>query len=105
MQRIKDVGKTKRFGKILREQNCDRRSVDRRVFKGLESFWSAMEKFTVVELVFDGKRYHGLSVRSKQDDWSTTEGIARAYLRAFDALVDNQINKEHFLPGTNLQVV
>jgi len=88
MKRIKQVGKASRFGRTLREQNCDRRDIKKGALKGLESFYTTVEKFTIVELVLNEKRYHGLSVKSKDDIWNLTEGIARAYLRAFDDLVE-----------------
>lgn len=88
MDRIKEIGKAKRFGNILREQNAIRRGIDNSVLKGLQSFYTTVEKFTIVELIFGAKRYHGISVKSKDDIWNLSEGIARAYLRAFDEMVE-----------------
>lgn len=90
MERIKKVGKAKKFGNVLREQNCDRRGIDSDLVKGLQSFYcrTDTDKFTIVELLFRGRRYHGLSAKSDHDMSNLTEGIARAYLRAFDEMVE-----------------
>jgi len=90
MDRIKDIGKAKKFGKTLREQNQDRRCIDSKSLKGLESFFCSVDKFTIVELLFNGKRYHGLSAKSDQDITNVTEGVALAYKRAFDKMVEDQ---------------
>lgn len=90
MDRIKDVGKAKKFGKTLREQNQARRCIDSKSLKGLESFFCRVDKFTIVELLFNGKRYHGLTAKSDQDITNVTEGVALAYKRAFDEMVEDQ---------------
>ncbi|MCK5722216.1 MAG: hypothetical protein KAI84_06730 [Gammaproteobacteria bacterium] len=90
MDRIKDVGKAKKFGKTLREQNQARRCIDSKSLKGLESFFCRVDKFTIVELLFNGKRYHGLTAKSDQDITNATEGVALAYKRAFDEMVEDQ---------------
>lgn len=106
MERIKKVGKATKFGNVLREQNCDRRGIDNDLVKGLQSFYCTVEKFTIVELIFNKKRYHGISVKSDQDTQNLTEGIARAYLRAFDEMVEDQDlvrspYENHLLSGLN----
>ena len=90
MDRIKDVCKAKKFGKTLREQNQARRCIDSKSLKGLESFFCRVDKFTIVELLFNGKRYHGLTAKSDQDITNVTEGVALAYKRAFDEMVEDQ---------------
>ena len=100
MDRIKDVGKAKKFGKTLREQNQARRCIDSKSLKGLESFFCRVDKFTIVELLFNGKRYHGLTAKSDQDITNVTEGVALAYKRAFDEMVEDQ-GLTSFFKGLN----
>ena len=87
MDRIKNIGKSKKFGRSLREQNVKRYGLDNNTLKGLESFYCRTDKFTIVELLFNGRRYHGLSAKSDQDMSNLPEGIAHAYSRAFDNMV------------------
>lgn len=89
MDRIKNIGKSKKFGRTLREQNAKRYGIDNKTLKGLESFYcrTDTDKFTIVELLFRGRRYHGLSAKSDHDMSNLTEGIAHAYSRAFDNMI------------------
>ena len=108
MDRIKDIGKSKKFGRTLREQNAKRYGIDNQTLKGLESFYcrTDTDKFTIVELLFRGRRYHGLSAKSDQDISNLTEGIAHAYSRAFDNMATDQDliytpYEEYLLKGLN----
>jgi ribosomal protein S27E len=87
MERIKNIGKSKKLGRTLREQNAKRYGIENQALKGLESFYCRIDKFTIVELLFRDKRYHGLSAKSDQDMSNLSEGIAHAYSRAFENLV------------------
>jgi hypothetical protein len=109
MDRIKNIGKSKKFGRTLREQNAKRYGIDNQILKGLESFYCRIDKFTIVELLFRSRRYHGLSAKSDQDMSNISEGIAHAYFRAFDNMVKdislyNISYENHLLKGlTNFQ--
>lgn len=93
MNRIKNIGDNKKFGRTLREQNAKRYGIDNKTLKGLESFYcrTDTDKFTIVELLFRGRRYHGLSAKSNQDMSNLTEGIAHAYSRAFKNMLKQDI--------------
>ena len=53
------------------------------------STW-ASDKYTVVQLEFNGKHYHGLASRSKADKHDINVGIAIAYNRAFKQMIGVQ---------------
>jgi len=46
-------------------------------------------KYTIVELVCNGKHYHGLAALAPCDEMMTTAGIAYAYHRAFDNMMED----------------
>lgn len=80
-----------KFGKQLLKQNS--MSLYKRV-KGTESFYEEFSKFTVVELLFEGKRYHGLSICSSSDKPNQQEGIAKAFHKAWIELYNDQFVQE-----------
>ena len=48
-------------------------------------------KYTIVELVFDGKHYHGLAAQAPCDMRTTSAGIAVAYKRAFENMLEDTL--------------
>ena len=48
-------------------------------------------KYTIVELEYNGKHYHGLSVRAPCDEKTTSAGIAYAYRRAFENMLEDTL--------------
>ena len=48
-------------------------------------------KYTIVELEYNGKHYHGLSVRAPCDMNHTSAGIAVAYRRAFENMLEDTL--------------
>ena len=59
----------------------------------IPEFWEigvrtiAVDKFTVVELTYNGKHYHGLSARAECDEPNEMTGIYHAYHRAFKSML------------------
>jgi len=53
----------------------------------IEARTMAVDKFTIVELVHNGKHYHGLSAQANCDDDDVMTGIYVAYHRAFKSMV------------------
>lgn len=48
-------------------------------------------KFTIVELARNGKHYHGLSSRANCDSSNWFTGVAVAFNRAFDSMVESEM--------------
>lgn len=55
--------------------------------QGLHATITQFHKFTVVELIFAGCRYHGLASMHIGDEPNDLTGIGLAYSRAFDQLL------------------
>jgi len=53
----------------------------------IEARTMAVDKFTIVELVHNGKHYHGLSAQANCDDDDVMTGIYNAYHRAFKSMI------------------
>jgi len=47
------------------------------------------EKYTIVEMVYNGKHYHGLAALAPCDEMMTSAGIAVAYRRAFESMMED----------------
>ena len=53
----------------------------------IEARTIAVNKFTIVELICNGKHYHGLSAQANCDDDDVMTGIYNAYHRAFKSMI------------------
>ena len=53
----------------------------------IEGWTIAVDKFTIVELICNGKHYHGLSAQANCDDDNVMTGIYNAYHRAFKSMI------------------
>lgn len=53
----------------------------------IEAQTLAVDKFTIVELICNGKHYHGLSAQANCDDDDVMTGIYNAYHRAFKSMI------------------
>lgn len=53
----------------------------------VEAWTIAVDKFTIVELTYNGKHYHGLSAQANCDDNNVMTGIYNAYHRAFKSMI------------------
>ena len=53
----------------------------------IEARTIAVDKFTIVELICNGKHYHGLSAQANCDDDNVMTGIYNAYHRAFKSMI------------------
>ena len=53
----------------------------------IEAWTIAVDKFTIVELIYNGKHYHGLSAQANCDDDNVMTGIYNAYHRAFKSMI------------------
>ncbi|MCK5216340.1 MAG: hypothetical protein KAJ93_01030 [Methanosarcinales archaeon] len=53
----------------------------------IEAWTIAVDKFTIVELICNGKHYHGLSAQANCDDDNVMTGIYNAYHRAFKSMI------------------
>lgn len=52
-------------------------------FEEIKAEMAKLDKFTIVELTYNGKHYHGLSSKASCDTASIITGISIAYNRAF----------------------
>ena len=53
----------------------------------IEAWTIAVDKYTIVELICNGKHYHGLSAQANCDDDNVMTGIYNAYNRAFKSMI------------------
>lgn len=53
----------------------------------IEAWTIAVDKFTIVELIYNGKHYHGLSARALCDEEDIMIGVYTAYNRAFKSMI------------------
>jgi len=56
-------------------------------FHRITATTTIINKYTIVELTYDHKHYHGLASRADCDKENTVTGIAVAYHRAFEKMV------------------
>jgi len=55
-------------------------------YKNITVKIAKIDKFTIVEIIYQGHHYHGLSSRADCDKLSFYTGVAVAYNRAFKAM-------------------
>ena len=86
---MKEVtGKLK--GRLMRT-NTKRHNITTRAIGPIDITTTSVDGFTIVEVVVNNKRYHGLAKQNDSaDNWSEDAGIVIAGKRAFDLMVDDQ---------------
>lgn len=86
---MKEVtGKLK--GRLMRT-NTKRHEVTTRALGSISISATNIDGFTIVEIVINGKHYHGLTKQNEHaDNWNEDTGIVIAFRRAFDLMMKDQ---------------